>query len=171
MSNNEKIDARFGSGVVRRVYNILGAKVGGTAGWVVAGAADNNLATLPAGSTASTMVLALDKLQIGDEIVGYHLLGQIESGGNAASLQASIRAHTVAAADVAEGGVTGTIMTTLSVTADTAVNESNAARVIPEAARFKVEENKTYFMLFTGTTAASTDIALMGVVLYVRPVR
>lgn len=140
-----------------KIFPISGlAKAGATAGWVVAGASDTCLATLPAGSTASTMVMPI-ALPLGCTITGFYLTGQIESGGNTATLDADLRKHTAAAADVADASV-GTI-TQLSVTADAIVSSANAGVTgLSEV----VAADETFYVLITGTTGVATDIALQG---------
>src|SRR4051812_30812795 len=50
------------------------AKVGTTAGWVIAAANDlPYMATLPASQTSSTLILPIDGLRIGDIITGFKI--------------------------------------------------------------------------------------------------
>lgn len=132
-------------------------KAGATSGWVPAGANNVSLATLPQSQTASTLVIPLPNFLAGWTIKGFHPIGQIESGGNTATLDISLRKQTAAAADVADSLVASA--TQLSVTADTALNKTNAFTAnLSEV----VAEDASYYLLVTGTTAASTDIALAG---------
>jgi len=132
------------------------AKVGATAGWTV-GAADNLglMATLPASQTASTLVVPVP-VKVGDTITSFSLIGQIESAGNTATLDANLRKITSAAADVTDASLDS--ITQVSVTADAIVSASKTLGT-PEV----VGENETFYILITGTTAASTDVALQGV--------
>lgn len=131
------------------------AKVGGTAGWTVGAANDlGTIATMAAGGTAATLVIPIDGLHIGDTITGFKINAQIESGGNAVTLDASLRALTVAAADPTDAAI-GTGITQVSVTADTAVASEKTG--LTEV----VTSGKTYYLLVTGTTGASTDIQLL----------
>lgn len=137
------------------------AKVGTTSGWVVNAA--NNLgllATCPASQTGSTLVIPLAGVfNVGDTITGVHLVGQIESAGNAVTLDMSLRKMTAAAADVADASVAA--MTQLSVTADTIISASNAGITgLSEV----VGADETFYLLVTATTLGSTDIALQGAV-------
>lgn len=138
------------------------AKVGATAGWVVNGGAVNTglLATCPASQTGSTLVIPLTGVfNVGDTITGVHLVGQIESGGNAVTLDMALRKMTAAAADVADASVGS--MTQLSVTADTIISSSNAGITgLSEV----VGADETFYLLVTATTLGSTDIALQGAV-------
>lgn len=137
-------------------------KAGATSGWVP-GAADNiSLATLPASKTASTLVIPLTSLKVGHKILGFSILGQIESAGGAVTLDAELRKMTSAAADVVDATVAS--MTQLAVTADTLVSVANAMK---DGLTETVDAGETFYLLITGTTAASTDIALQGIVVSV----
>jgi hypothetical protein len=141
------------------------AKVGATAGWTF-GAGDNigRLAVLPAGQTAATLVVPVHGLPVGSKIIAFNLLGQIESAGNAATLDASLRKLTVAAADLTDASVEA--MTQISVTADTAVGVANGLKTL--TAVETVDQDDSFYILITGTTAASTDIDLAAVVVHFR---
>lgn len=137
-----------------------GSKVGGTAGWTVGGGAvDTGLvATCPASQTASTLVVPVPGLKVGDTITAFYLAGQIESAGNTATLDADLRKLTAVAADVTDASV-GAI-TQISATADTAITSSNSTK---SSLAEVVADGETFYVLLTATTAASTDIALQGV--------
>jgi hypothetical protein len=135
-------------------------KVGGTAGWTVGGGAVNTglMATMAASQTAGKLVIPLPWLKVGDIITGFHAVGQIESAGGTVTLDLDLRKHTAAAADVADASV-GAI-TQLSVTADTIISADNSRKAdLSET----VGVDESFYILATGTTAASTDIALQGV--------
>lgn len=160
--------ARDAKGAVDTVgRNILftsRAKVGATAGWTV-GAANNlgTLATQAASQTGSTLVVYLDGLKVGSRIKGGHCIGQIESAGNTATFTWALRKLTAVAADPTDALVED-MAAALSVTADTAVTSANTA--IP-AIDEQVADGAVYYALITSTTAASTDIQLLGVALTV----
>lgn len=146
----------------KRIYN-TGAKVGATSGWVL-GAATNvgRFATLPASQTGSTLVVYLNNLKVGDTITGFHLVGQIESAGNAVTVDANLRKLTAAAADLSDASVAS--ITQLSVTADTIMSASNTAvGSLTEV----VGADETFYVLITSTTLGSTDVDLQGVALIV----
>ena len=129
------------------------AKVGTTAGWTVAAANDlPYVGTLAASQTASTLVLPIDGLHIGDTITGFKVISQIESAGGAVTLDADLRAVTNVAAEPTDASI-GAI-TQVSVTADTASAASKTG--LTEV----VTSGKSYYLLITGTTAASTDTIL-----------
>jgi hypothetical protein len=139
------------------------AKVGGTAGWVVNAA--NNLglmATLPQSQTGSTLVLRLYNLHVGDVIKGFYPVGQVESAGNTASLTVELRKLTAAAADVTDASVATS--GAVSYTADAILGRITQP---VENVNAVVADGESYYFLVTGTTAASTDIALMGVMVSV----
>lgn len=141
---------------VRTIYiPAMLATAGTTAGWVV-GTANLGEVTLPASQTASTLVLPVPSLELGDTIVSYKVIAQIESAGGAVTLDADLRQLTNAAADPSDASL-GTI-TQVAVTADTAVASSKTLAT-PEL----VVTGESNYVLFAGTTAGSTDIRLLGV--------
>lgn len=140
------------------IVNAAGqAKVGGTAGFVVAAAANVALVTCPASQTAAKLVVPVPAMKVGSTITGFHLVGQIESAGGAVTVDADLRKHT-AAADVSDASV-GAIAQ-LSVTADAIMSASNTRKAdLAEV----VAADETFYVLVTVTTAGSTDVALQGV--------
>lgn len=130
-------------------------RAGTTAGWTNTGT-NINEALLPQSSTASTFTIPLQALNLGDTIVGYKVIAQIESAGGTATLDADLRKLTNAAADPVDSSV-GAI-TQVSVTADTAVAASKTL-----ATADVVETRESFYVLLTGTTAASTDIRLLDI--------
>jgi len=163
----EVMNSRFGSGVEERLYQ--DGKVGGTAGWTVRAAADSFMATVAASQTAGTLVIPLTGLKVGDELRGYHLLGQVDSAGNTVTVDAQLYVSEAVAAASTHTALTGTDMTQLSVTADTKMNALNANKDFAAANRVTVQADKAYFALVTVTTAGTTDVELIGFVLHVRP--
>ena len=146
------------------VVNAAGlAKVGGTAGWVVAAADNIALVTCPASQTGSKLVVPIPALKVGTKIVGFHLAGQVENTANAAlTIDAALRKHTAAAADVADASV-GAI-TQFTAAADAILSGSNTRKGdLTEV----VAADETFYVLITATTGAGVDIALQGVVLEV----
>jgi hypothetical protein len=131
-------------------------KVGATAGWVVA-AADNkaSMARLPASHSGATLVIPVSGLPMGATITAFGINGQIESAGGTATLDLELRKQTAAAADLSDATVAS--MTQISVTADAIVNGSKTGLTAVTSA------DVGYYLLATGTTAASTDIDLIGV--------
>lgn len=136
------------------------AKVGATAGFVVAAAANTALVTCPASQTAATCVIPVPHLGQGKVIKGFHLVGQVESAGNTATVDCALRKHTAAAADVADAAVAS--MAQVSCTADTILSYKNT---LFDGINEIVGEDETFYFLVTVTTAASTDVALQGVAL------
>lgn len=164
----ERMNVRFDDPVEKRIYQ--DAKLGASSDtWVVRAAANTWLSTVAASKTAATLIIPLTGLKVGDVITGYDLIGQIESGGNTVTLDAALRKHTAAAADVDDAAVTGGSMTQVSVTADTTLNADNTKLTL--ASPVTVANDQTFYLLLTATTAASTDIALQGARLYVKPAR
>lgn len=149
----------------RLMFLTGGGKVGATAGWVAGGAANDlgNLGTQAAGTTAATLVVPVNGLKAGSRIQGGHLIGQGESAGNTATLTWALRKRiAVAAANGDE--LVEDMAAALSITADTLVGELNTS--IPAIDEL-VEDGTSYYVLITGTTAASTDWDLLAVALRV----
>lgn len=133
-------------------------KVGTTAGWVVA--AGNNvgsLATMAQSQTAGTLVVYLTGLKVGDQITGFSISASINSSGGTVTLDANLRSYTPAAAATATDASIASI-TQISVTAATAVTASNLGA--KTGLTTTVVSGTQYYLLLTGTTAASTTIEL-----------
>lgn len=147
------------------VYQIqTGAKVGATAGWSVNdGTNRGGLAKLPAEQSGSTLVVPLTGLPVGYTITGYTVRGQVESAGNTATLDAALRSLTVATADLTDAAVTDGAITQVSVTADAQI--ASAVTGLSSV----ITAGKTFYLLITGTTAASTDFDLSSIDVTVRP--
>lgn len=141
-----------------RLFNTF--RVGATAGWVITGV-NHARATLPASQTASTLVIPITGLRVGQTITAYSLVGQIESAGNTVTVDAQLHKVTAAAADVTDSNLGS--MTQLSVTADTAMSTSNTSKTL--AASEVVGADESFYLLVTATTAASTDIDFQGTLL------
>lgn len=135
------------------------AKVGATAGWVITGGTDICHATLPASQTASTLVVPITGIEIGDTFTGLSVQGQVESAGNNVTMVLSVRKLTTAAGAVVDAELGTDNVGTL--TADTLISSANLAVTgLTET----LAEGETLYALFTATTAASTDIDLTGMI-------
>lgn len=135
------------------------AKVGATAGWVITGGTNICHATLPASQTSSTLVVPITGLNIGDTLTAVGATGQVESAGANVTLTMSIRKLTTAAADNTDAEIGTDNVGTL--VADTILSSANLGVTgLTEV----LAEGETLYALFTGTTAASTDIDLTGLV-------
>ena len=157
--NTAELAAPFVHESQQRLIN-TGAKIGITAGWTIQ--TNDNLglvATCPASKTAATLVIPIPGLKVGNKITAFSVVGQIESAGNTVTLDADLRKHTAAAADVSDASV-GTI-TQISVTADTIISSSKTGLTEVVAA------DETFYVLLTATTAVLTDIALQGITITV----
>ena len=136
-------------------FGVAGAKIGGTAGWVVRAADDLSEATCPASKTGVTLVIPVSGLKVGDAITAFKVSAQIESGGGAVTLDADLRRQLIVAADPTDSSI-GAI-TQVSVTADTAVAASKTGL------SQTIVADRWYYVLITVTTAASTDVRFLGV--------
>ncbi len=130
------------------------AKVGAGAGWVIDAANDTAvLATLVAGQADATMVIFLDNLEVGDTITAFGLVGQLESGGNAVTIDANLRVLTAVAADITDVSID--TITTISETGDYKIDDEKAG--LSQV----VTAEKTFYILVDATTLGATDIAMM----------
>jgi hypothetical protein len=135
-------------------------KAGATAGWVVTGA-DDGLARIPASQTASTLVIPIPGLHIGDKLTGISGVGQVESGGNNATLVMSVRKATAVAADFTDAEIgTGNVGT---LTADTLISSAGTPLAVTGLAEVLAEGEHLYALL-TSTTGVAVDIALAGLI-------
>lgn len=138
------------------------AKVGATAGWVITGGTNICHATLPASQTNSTLVVPITGVNIGDTVTDVSVDGQVESAGGNVTLVMSVRKITTAAAAIVDAEIGTDNVGTL--TADTVISSSNLAVTgLSEV----LAAGETLYVLLTGTTAASTDIDLTGLIVTV----
>src|SRR3990167_10408240 len=101
----------------RQLILTTGAKVGTTAGATV-NHADNvaSLFRVPASQTASTVVIPITGLEVGDIVTSFCINGQIESAGNTCTLDAALYRGLGVAADNTNTAITGGGITQVSVT-------------------------------------------------------
>lgn len=150
---------------VRRIIT-SGAKVGATSGATVNHA--DNLASLfrvPASQSACTVVIPISGLKVGDIITSYNLNGQIESAGGTVTIDAALYRGAGVAADNTATAITGGGIVQLSVTADTLLSSANTAPASMTAETLAA--NETVFLLVTVTTAGSTDVDVLSVMVTV----
>ncbi|CAK0778969.1 hypothetical protein CCP3SC15_610006 [Gammaproteobacteria bacterium] len=150
-----------GATVTRSVVKKIPAangRVGSGAGFT--NASNTGAVLLPASQSASTWVVPISGLKIGDIITGFKVVAQVESAGGTVTIDADLRKLTNAAADPSDASL-GAI-TQVSVTADTAVAASKTL-----SAAETVASGTTCYVLVTATTAGSTDIQLLGIELNV----
>jgi hypothetical protein len=156
-----------GTGATVEILSAGGhAKVGTTAGWVVAGANNSALVTLPASQTGSTLVVPLPQLKLNQKFSSISLIGQVESGGNNVTIDCNLRKMTAAAADVTDASVAS--MTQLVVATDTILSATNTTIANMTES---MDADDTFYLLITATTTSATDIALQGIVLTYIPVQ
>lgn len=135
-----------------------GVKIGATAGWEI-DTSTGNIAhiILPQNQTSSTAIIPIFGIEIGETITGVVVHGQSESAGGAVSITLSVRKLTTAAADVTDGQLG---FVTVNSTADTLYSAANLAVTgLAET----VAEGETVYARLTATTAASTDIDIIGI--------
>jgi hypothetical protein len=138
--------------------SIVGAKLGSTgSGWVLAAADDVLLATLPASQTTEKLIIPVTvPLKVGSIITGFSINGQIESGGNAVDVSATMNKMTAAATDFTTVAI-GTI-TVAQKTADYKIADANSTITADTVAA-----DETFFVIVTGNTTANTDVAIGGI--------
>ncbi|MCC6775647.1 MAG: hypothetical protein IT537_03265 [Hyphomicrobiales bacterium] len=143
------------------------AKLAGSgAGWVLAADDAVNLLTLPASQTSEVVGIAIPGLQVGDIVTAVGVVGQVESAGGNVTLAMDVRKHTAAAADVADASLGTDNVGTL--TADTILSAANLG--VTGLTETMAADEMLYVNL-TGTTAGSTDIAIMALVVTVTRTR
>jgi hypothetical protein len=153
------------SGLAQISIPICGnAKVGATAGWVVTAGTNMCHATLPASQTGSTLVVPISGVNVRDVVTAVSTGGQVESAGGNVTLVMSVRKLTNAAGDNADAEIGTDNVGTL--TADTALSAANLGVTLGTAEALAADES--LYVLFTGTTAASTDIDLTHLLVTVR---
>lgn len=131
---------------------------GATAGWVVTGA-DDGLARLPASQTSSTLVVPIKGLSVDDIVTGVRVIGQVESAGNNVTLVMSVRKATAVAGDFTDAEIGTANVGTL--TEDTLI--SGTVLEVTGLTETLLETEYLYAVI-TGTTAASTDVAISSIV-------
>jgi hypothetical protein len=129
-------------------------KVGTTAGFVVNAANNIYLATVPQSQTASTLVIPIDGLNVGDTITGVKLNGCYTSAGNTVTVDLNLRSQTAASGSVTDASIASA--TQLSVTANgtLALAKTGISSVVATA--------KSYYLLVTVTTGASCTVSVLG---------
>jgi len=136
------------------MYNNFNQGVTGTASTL-----DDGTAFIDQAQTATTIVYPISALKVGDELVGFRIVGALgATGGNATTVDADLRKVTKGAGTVTDASV-GAITQT-SVTADTALDTAKTFGAVETVA-----SDYQYYVLVTVTTAnnAANDVALTGV--------
>lgn len=146
-------------GVVRTSYTEqLGragaVKIGATAGFVIA-ATDNlgSIATVPASKSASTLVVGLPNLHVGDTITGFSIYSCINSAGGTVTVDANLRTLTIAA------GATPTDASVASIT-QVSVTAATASAATKSGLSTVVAAGVNYYLLITVTTGSSCTFEL-----------
>lgn len=140
----------------KRLSNASIGHVGATSGFVTNAAADTNLVTCPASKTASTFVIPVSALKVGDTITGFHLIGEVTSGGGALTVDCSLFKHTAASGTDAAASLQA--MTQIAVSAAGIIDETNSLTQL--ATQEVVGTDKSYFYLVTVTTASGCTVTL-----------
>lgn len=151
----EKLDDRYDALATKTHFIPAGiGSVGATPGFT--NASDTGEVACPASQTAATFTIPLTGLCVGDVVSAGAVYAQIESAGNTATLDCDFRKLTNAAGDPTDASI-GAI-TQVSATSDTAVSSSKTFTTSETVAA-----GEMLYALVTVTTAASTDVRLLGV--------
>lgn len=126
-----------------------------TVGYVKAGR-DTCMLTLAQNATADTQVVNLPGLKDGDIITAIGITGQIESGGNAVTVDYQLRAMTAVATGSTDAAIQ--VGTQVAKTADYLMNETTAL-----ATPHTIVSGEHPYFLLTCTTGATTDIEILHV--------
>jgi hypothetical protein len=147
------------------------AKLGGSgAGWAIDGDNALPLVTLPASQTSEVLLIpAMAGLFVGDIVTEVGVCGQVEAAGNNVTLALDVRKVTAAAADFTDASIgtdnVGTLTADTEITAGTA--GANQAQLAAGSLTETLAANEFLYATLTGTTGASTDIAIAGLVVTV----
>ena len=134
-----------------------GGKIGTTAGWDITG--DNGyIADLPAGQTASTLIIPVVGLVDGDEITAYSIRGVVTSAGNTVTVDSDLIKL--------QANSNGT-QTETTIGSTSQVSETSTDRFGQEDSSITgtntVSNYISYYIIVTATTAASTTVNLNSV--------
>lgn len=151
-------DSKSKSSIVRHLPAAGRSKAGATSGFVVAAADNKALVTCPASQTASTLVIPVPELRVGDKIKGFYSVGQLESVGGTVTFDAQLRVMKAIISGASDSLVGA--MTQLSVTAETILSKDNT---ILEGLDQMVAADENYYFLITVTTGSSCSVTLQGV--------
>lgn len=161
--NGTKVLEFSSSGLLQattRLFSAATGVIGATAGFALpsahAGFTNAAVAGCPASQTGSTFVIPVTGLVVGEQIVSWSLIGQIESAGNAVTVDGDLRKLTVAAANVTDASIGA--LTQISKTADYAIADSKTL-----ATAEVVAADEFFYVVITVTTLGSTDVQIVGV--------
>lgn len=130
--------------------------VGATAGFVVRAASDTDLATVPASQSASTLVIPIGGLKVGDTITGFHLIGELTSGGGSVTVDCSLYKHTAGSGSDPAASIQA--MAQLVASANQLFDE--VATLTQLSTPEVVAQDKSYFYLVKVTTASACTVSL-----------
>lgn len=151
----------FGKAPQEYFMSINGAKVGSAAGWTLAAANDLYLATIAASQSAAKLVIGIRiPLKIGQKIIGFKLVGELVSAGNAVTFDCDLRKGTSAAGSVTDASIA--TMTQLSATASAIITagKTGFSAVITAGCN--------YYFVITTTTGVSCSAILQGLTVTVQ---
>lgn len=143
-----------------RFISAANGVIGATAGFALpsahSGFTNAAVAGVPASQTGSTFVIPVEGLRLGERITSWSLVGQIESAGNAVTVDGDLRKLTVAAGDITDASIGA--LTQISKTADYAIADSKTL-----ATAETVAADEQFYVKLTVTTGASCDVQILGI--------
>lgn len=142
-----------------RVIPAAIGKVGATSGFVPANADNLSLATCPASKTASTLIVPITGLKVGDVLQGISIQGELSSVGGAVTVDLAIRSGTSAS-----GSITDALIGSMTQVALSASAILSAANALLSGLAHAVVASENLYALITVTTAASTSVAIQSLV-------
>lgn len=116
----------------------------------------------PASQTAAILFMPIAGLKIGDEIVGYRLIGYVTSAANTVTVDCALLKIPKAGTPADPTGDASNAITQVSETSTTTMDE-----LATFTAPYVVVTDEAYNMVITTTTAASTTTQVVGVELIV----
>jgi hypothetical protein len=134
------------------------SRAGATAGWVVTGA-DTGAATVPASTTAATLITPLSGIKPGDTINSFNSVGQIDSTGGTVTFDSELFRLTAAASGVTS--VSLGAITQVSVVADTLLSAVNTTETL--ATPYVATANDSFYVKTTVTTGLVSSVSLAAI--------
>lgn len=149
----------------RQVLQCAFAKVGATAGWTAGtAAADTSLAALPQSQTAATLIIPVTGLKIGDVITGAFLLGEIIATSTGDTLDCALHSQLGVAGSITDTNL-GSMTQYVSASVNDLFTSKNTKILLTE--EHTIVEGESFYLILTGTTAASNSMKIHGAVVNV----
>jgi hypothetical protein len=145
------------------------SKIGATGGWDIFPALDSSYIQLSGQNSWSTVSISVPAMQEGDVIIGYHLIGRIETAGDNASLEFALCKIRPFQNYMSGSGVQGIGGQAISVSAESnlLLSNLNAGR---SGFSEVVDGTETFAVMITGSSSGAAIIQITGVaIVFNRP--